>query len=358
MKRVLFVIPKLCNGGAERRVALLANELSHFNDLKISLLSFWETEEDYRLSKNVKRIHLWKRYRGNHHLSDKKRILNLFFIMLFRKFDIVFTMHPPVAYMVKISSFLKKIHIVDLLEVSPNHMKDIDRRKKGWKFCSKIVSQCNAQITYMPEEYKDKCITITNPVDDSFIDQQHIYNNNIRRFTSVGRLDKEKNHRLLIDAFKNVSCRHPDITLTIFGKGPLKEDLLYYCKENRISNISFIDRSDNMPQTYNEFDAFILSSDFEGMPNALIEAMAVGLPCISTNCDTGPSDLIISGVNGILVKVGDVNELQKAISDFCKNGLLVNEYGKKAKETVRFNNSKQQIIHEYYELINSLLLKS
>ncbi|MFA5283543.1 MAG: glycosyltransferase [Bacilli bacterium] len=353
--KILFVIPKLCNGGAERRVAFLANSFSGLG-YDVSVLSFWETDGDYALDEKIRRLHLSDKLRFDHHASDKKRMLELRGLMRKAKPNIVFTMHPPVAMMVGIAGFAIPFKAIDLVEVSPNHMQHMKRRIFGWKRSDIIMLQCEKQLFYMDKKFKNKCRVVYNPVDQKFLDASKSYDNKIIEFINVGRLDPEKNHPLLLQAFKAVHEKHREIRLTIFGKGPQKDNVIKFAHELSLDNIvTFVDRSSDMVSDYAKRDAFILSSDFEGMPNALLEAMATGLPSISTNCDTGPSDIIADGENGILVPIGDKEKLAEAIEKFVNNPDQAIRMGKLGKETIRQKFAEDIIIKEYKKVVDSLL---
>jgi glycosyltransferase involved in cell wall biosynthesis len=123
-----------------------------------------------------------------------------------------------------------------------------------------------------------------------------------RVLLAVGRLDRQKGFDLLIEAFAQVAARHPDWDLLIAGEGPERETLLTQSQETPFgSRMKFLGRIVNIQDWYERADLFVLSSRFEGFPNALAEAMSYGCAAISFDCDTGPSDLIEHGVNGILV---------------------------------------------------------
>lgn len=353
--KILFVIPKLCNGGAERRVAFLANSFSHLG-YDVSVLSFWETDGDYVLNEEIKRLHLSDKLRFNHHASDKKRLFELRGLIRKARPNVVFTMHPPVAMMVGIAGFAIPFKAVDLVEVSPNHMKHMKRRVFGWKRSDIIMLQCEKQLVYMDAKFKKKCRVVYNPVDQKFLDADKTYNNKIIEFINVGRLDPEKNHPLLLDAFRLAHKKHQEIRLTIFGKGPQKDNVIKYAHELSLDNVvTFIDRSNDMASDYAKRDAFILSSDFEGMPNALLEAMATGLPSISTNCDTGPSDIITNLENGILVPIGDKEKLADAIEMLVIDPEQAIKMGKLGKETIKSKFAESIIVSEYKKIVDSLL---
>lgn len=106
-------------------------------------------------------------------------------------------------------------------------------------------------------------------------------------------------------------------------------------------------RTNSAQKVLNEADAFIMTSNYEGMPNALLEAMAVGLPCISTDCPTGPADIIDDGINGILVPVNNEVALTKAIGKYIEMGEAIAQIGKEAQKSVRDNYSTDVIAHKF-----------
>ena len=138
----------------------------------------------------------------------------------------------------------------------------------------------------------------------------------------------QKNQKMLIEAFSKIHSNYPEYQLVIYGEGKLRHQLQEQIDllglQERISLPG--SRSDVLEQI-KDASLFVLPSDFEGMPNVLIEAMALGLPCISTDCPCGgPRELIQNGVNGILISVGDVEalacEMSKVLDDSEMSALL------------------------------------
>lgn len=109
-------------------------------------------------------------------------------------------------------------------------------------------------------------------------------------------------------------------------------------------------RSSDYNEIYGGASAFVLSSDFEGMPNTLLEAMAIGLPCISTDCPTGPSDIIEDGKNGILVPTGDKNRLEQALENLIEQNELRLSLSKAAKQTIIMNYTPEKITQRFIEI--------
>lgn len=153
------------------------------------------------------------------------------------------------------------------------------------------------------------------------------------RIVSVGRLHPQKNPKLLIDAFAMIADKYPNIELDFYGDGIMHDELL-----DKINQIGLQDRIHLNPSRKDIFDCirtarlFVLTSDFEGMPNALMEAMSLGLPCISTDCRPGGArTLIDNGVNGYIVPRGDVNSLAERISYLLDNPRVGENIARKAR---------------------------
>jgi glycosyltransferase involved in cell wall biosynthesis len=136
-----------------------------------------------------------------------------------------------------------------------------------------------------------------------------------KMIVSVGRLNEQKNQKLLIDAFVEVHKIHPEYGLTIWGEGPERNKLEKIIRDYGLSESVFLPGTQkNLVNELYKKSVFVLCSDFEGMPNALMEAMALGLPCISTDCPCGgPRELIENGVNGLLISVGSKQQLIQAM---------------------------------------------
>ena len=120
---------------------------------------------------------------------------------------------------------------------------------------------------------------------------------------------KQKNQLLLLKAFKRVVSIRPEYTLTIYGEGPERSLLEKYILDNNMTNVVNLPGSvKNVYDKIADAEIFVMSSNFEGMPNALIEAMCLGLACVSTKV-SGATDLIKDGVNGDLVDIGNEQSL-------------------------------------------------
>ena len=178
---------------------------------------------------------------------------------------------------------------------------------------------------------------VSNPLDEQYVSKHKLdYSEKVTRFIAAGRVCEQKNYPLMIKAFAKAVQDYPDITLKIYGDGDnqYKESLYKLIEElGMTQNIFLCGKTKEIDAEFRKSDAYIMSSDYEGMPNSLAEAMATGLVCISTDCRTGPKDLIDHGVNGLLTKVNDESAMKEAIVNVCKmNSEEARAIGNKARE--------------------------
>ena len=161
---------------------------------------------------------------------------------------------------------------------------------------------------------------------------------------TAGRLSEQKNHKILLDAMILVHYRHPECTLKIYGEGNKRTELESYVLERHANKfIQIMPRSNNLVDVYKSADLFVLSSNYEGMPNALMEAMASGIPCISTNCPTGPKELLGENERGLLVPMNDAVSLSEAIIRMLENPKKAYQYGLYAHNYIKENFTPKKI---------------
>jgi glycosyltransferase involved in cell wall biosynthesis len=199
-----------------------------------------------------------------------------------------------------------------------------------------VVLQTRQSALFFPEAVRKKVKILPNPVDPAFLSEDFPAGKEpYRRIVSVGRVDENKNQWMLIEAFSALAEEFPDAVLEFYGTGPKMEE---WKKDASVldgaGQIRFMGHEDNVAGAIRGAAAFVLTSDTEGMPNALLEAMALGLPVISTDCPCGgPAELIRSGENGLLIPVRDTWALEEALRDVLSDPEKAAQMGKKAKET-------------------------
>jgi glycosyltransferase involved in cell wall biosynthesis len=153
---------------------------------------------------------------------------------------------------------------------------------------------------------------------------------------SVGRMDYNKGYDLLLDVFEKLTLICPDWNLRIVGEGPLRKKII-----SRIETSDLKDHVEIFPPTNQIIDQYLMASIYvmtsrtEGLGMVLLEAQACGLPIVSFDCDTGPSDIITDNKNGFLVKCFDVERMVQRIALLCSDCDLRMKFGKSAIEDVK-----------------------
>lgn len=345
LSRIMFVVPYLSGGGAERVVATWSKELDKIG-YDVHILVFYRTGEEYRTYGNVK-IHTIANSKEHYKkMKNTEKLLAIRKNIKEYKPKLVIPFVTYVGIMCTISSVGLKIKLVETIRNNPWLVPN----KKYGRFVRNLsvilsnhcIVQNSEQINYFPKYLRKKMVIIPNSISEEFFQSEKIYKEKkISKIISVGRLEKQKNHSLLITAFSKIAGFHPYITLEIYGDGPLREQLQTMINRlNMNERIYLRNRSDEIINKLRDSDLFVLSSNYEGMPNALMEAMALGVPCIATNCPTGPSDLIVDELDGKLVPVCDEAELINAMSYLIKNPDKAIEMGKRSrlKMIEKYNN--------------------
>ena len=176
---------------------------------------------------------------------------------------------------------------------------------------------------------------------------------------SVGRLDNiQKRYDVMLDAFKEFSQKHPEYVLKLYGKGADEENIRTWAKERDLSDkVRFMGLTTKPMQDIASDGMFVITSDYEGISNSLLEAMAVGLPCVSTDHTPGGARLLIRPYeNGLLAPIGDASAIAQAMCEFAENPDLAKKCGEAAKDVVnRFSPTK--IIDAWETYILSYLRK-
>ena len=185
-----------------------------------------------------------------------------------------------------------------------------------WKILSRIVYKRADKIVVQFDEFKkfdggrylEKTFAIPNPILASTIHKNEISDNRTIKIISLGNLRAIKGFDKLIRAFKIVSESHSNVQLCIFGEGQERANL-----EKLILNLNLKDKvqlkgyTDNIYEVLADSDIYVLSSEQEGFPNSLSEALAVGLPVVSFQCHNGLKELVEDGKNGYLVEPGNMS---------------------------------------------------
>lgn len=201
-------------------------------------------------------------------------------------------------------------------------------------------------------KFRERSTVIANPLVGNIPPRAEQISQNI---VSVGRLTKQKRHDLLIRSFAELHKNYPEYNLRIYGDGEQKANLQALIDELSLSDCAYLmGTSKTVLADIADAKMFVMASDYEGMPNALAEAIALGIPCVSTDClGGGAAALIRNEVNGLLVPAGDRQALANAMKrlvDDAALALRLSEAGKKLKQTLSVEAISQQWL-EYIDQI-------
>jgi 1,2-diacylglycerol 3-alpha-glucosyltransferase len=217
----------------------------------------------------------------------------------------------------------------------PNRYEHPKIRDFSYRFADVVVCQTPDAADSFPRGIRKKSVVIANPID---VGEVQPYDGvREKRIVTVGRLNPQKNHRLLLTAFAAFAKEHDDYVLEIYGKGELEGELKAYAKELKIDDrVVFKGFSNHVKEEINRAAMFVLSSDYEGISNSMTEAMALGVPTISTDCPIGGSKMFIRDhQNGLLTPVGDADALVTAMSEIADDpelGCRLGIEGRKLKQ--------------------------
>ncbi len=337
MRKILLLIPALNAGGAERVMVNLANQW--IKSSNVTILVFNNGKCFYDLNKKIliKSLNLMPRKRG----LRRKLSLPLIEIKRFNKvikeiksenYNFVLSFTYTMNLMASISSLLLKNKKIIISERNDPYGYKIWLRwliNRLYRKNHTIICQNKmVQKYFFDKKFTNRIIVLPNPVsfNDIPIERPNITRKEI---VTVGRLVHQKNQKLLIDAFHLIKHEFKDYNLLIYGAGPLENYIKEYITHKKLENRVFLmGIYRKVMFEVNKSEIFVLSSDFEGFPNALIEAMGTGMPVISTDFRTGIARKLISNDdNGYIVDVNNILELANAIrkllnrkSDFNKIG--------------------------------------
>lgn len=348
------------SGGAQRVVALLCDELANQGHDVMLILYNPLTDHDYYISDKVKKVVLDRENKQNKVTYYLGKFLRL------RQYVEEFVPDAIIPFLADQTLYLylatrgTKFHNRIITTVR-NNPKIFPKSRKLRVQNNILIALSKAnfvqnieQKEYFPTFIQKKTFVLPNPVSDELLEVRRMPTE-IKNIVTLGRLSEQKNHEMLIKAFCMVASRHKNIRLNIYGQGELRSYL-----QSLIDTSEFKDRirlcgvSTNVKDVLQANELFVLTSNYEGMPNALIEAMATGMPCISTDCPTGPADLI-NEQNGILVNMGDVEMCASAMEKMIEDNASAWMMGQRAQETISQKYQRKKITGEFVSFCKEYL---
>lgn len=353
--KVLFTIRSLTGGGAERVVSVLSNVMVELG-YDTYIVVYNRTDRDYILDERVNVIVMPQR--KDSFVTKMQRITDMKNIIKDLGPDVVIPFVGTILYVTWFATLGSNSRFILTIRNNPWEMPESKIQRKFRDFLArksdKVMIQNEEQAEYFSQKLSNKMVVVNNPVSNDFFENsKELYSARIRTVVTVGRLNPQKNQKLLIQSFAEAFADIQDIHLYIYGEGKEEQSLLNLIDKLEMhGRIKLMGRSLNMYSLLKNTDLFILTSNFEGMPNALMEAMAIGVPCISSDCRTGPKSLIIPRKNGLLFETGSQVDLVKKLKWAVAHPEEMNQMGRNARIYMIDNFANNKVANAIESLVN------
>lgn len=344
--KIGFLIKDLSSGGAERSTASLANYFAtHSNEVEI--ITFNGTESFYPL-KNEVSVYSAELDELAQDSSLKrlfgaiKRIFAIRKLVRSHNLDILIGMSFTMTWYTVLATIFTGTKSVGTERSNPFKYKasrlNTILRKLFYRLTDGYVLQTRRAAEFFGNGKSGRDIIIPNAIFNEAVYELSPPTERKKFICASGRLTEVKRFDLLIDAFAKIADKIPEYMLIIFGEGEEKDKLESQVKQLGLGKrVILFGATPDAVKLINFASVFVLSSDYEGMPNALLEALAMGVPCVSTDCEAGPGELIENGVNGVLTAPGNADELSEAILKVIQSPELCEQFSKNGRKLLQTN---------------------
>lgn len=353
-------------GGAERVAATLVNAWADRGDSVVlvpthlaSMRSFYPIDERVKvrwLHSVVRRLPL---------PSFILKLLAIRRVIKQEKPDVVISFLTNVNVMVLIASLGLTVPTVVCERTNPAYSKSAGPllrwlRSKTYARASKVALQTEASVQDFAalEPTLPDMAVLPNPLPDALLSVQRtvsVEQESAARVVAMGRLVPAKGFKQLINAFAEVAFTRPNWALYIYGEGPLRGELERQAELVGLkSRIHLVGRTEQPWHELNKAQLFVLSSQYEGFPNALLEAMALGLACISVDCPSGPAEITRQGQDARLIPLNDAHALQTALAELMDDKRLRGVMGQRAALSVRARYAIAAVLAQWDQVFNDV----
>lgn len=344
-------------GGLKKMLIWVGNNMLEAGH-DVTFCTLFDNTRSEKLDKRAKSIELGLSYSSNY-LKRNFIILvkgfNRLRKVLKEDFDYVVSFGDITLDMLLVLRPFYKYKLITSERSSPsfnNSFMDWFKRKVSYRYVDTLVCQTDGAKNYFSKKIQKRSVVIPNPVDIPDVRWKRANTN--KSIATLGRLTTwSKRQDILLEAFAIVHDKYKDYILNIYGSGPDLQLLKSKSVELGISDcVNFCGAIDKVFNVLAENEIFVLTSDFEGLPNALLEAMSVGMPCISTKCSPGGAEYLIQhGENGLLCECRNPQDIADKIVMFIGDKDLADKCANNSREFVgRFD--KSIIINDWDELFS------
>ena len=342
-KHLLIMISSMKREGSQKVACLIASGLEEECD--VTVLCGNRREDSFAVDERVK-IETMPPFH-----YDLFRILSAFYVKKIKKsfgIDVSFSMLFGMNVLNVITRTGERVIVSERNDPRRAYPKRFIFTKFIYTFADHVVFQTEEVRSMYSRRVRAHSSILPNPVSVSCMAGE----SRGKRVVNAARLHKNKNQELLIRAFARFHEAHPEYTLTIYGEGEEEQKLRALTEQLGIEKqVQFPGNVPDLHEQIRDAGFFVLSSDTEGMPNALLEAMMMGLPCISTDC-TGSADVIDPEENGLLVPRGDEEALAAAMTRFAEDPDFAKKMAEGAKRTAAAF-EKTKALEEWKKLLTA-----
>lgn len=342
MQKIAFHLNSLQQGGSERVVSNLANRFAK-EGYEVVIATEWYGTDEFALDQKVRRVHVGLTKEDENRSRISKMLRRIWYLRRFMKKekpDVVVAFTRGVLYRALAAGIGTGIPVVISVRTDPvgHYDKKADKLRIPLLFphAAGCVFQTEGAKAFFAPYLQENSRIILNPLNPKYVGvpEPAVRTKDV---VQSGRLVDFKNQPMLIRAFLKVHEKHPDYTLKIYGpdsKDGTKEILESIIHENHAEDfVKLMGGSNTLEKDLADAALYAFSSDWEGLPNALMEAMALGLPVVSTDCPCGgPKTLIEDGVNGLLVPIMDEKAMTDGILRLIEDRELAERLGREARK--------------------------
>lgn len=329
--KITFFIGSLGNGGAERVISILANHYAE-KQWDVDIVLLLKTDIGYCLNENINIVDLTSK-NDSYVKSAIPWMIEIRKYVKMRRPDRIVSFIGRINMLVIVSTLGLKVPVV----VSERNDPKRDGRGILFHF---LLNRCylKAKKVIFQTQYQQNCFSsklipiseiIPNPIeiDNTILEVQKKEHTSI---VTVGRYSAQKNQRLLMEAVNDLKTEIPGIKLELYGDGELREEYKEYINRNNLEDTIILKGIvKDILRHIKESSLFVLTSKYEGMSNALLEAQMLGMPCVVTDYP-GATDVIQNGYNGIIIQQDNKKELCEAIRKCLSDDLFSKELGNNA----------------------------
>lgn len=349
---IVFLLPDFhFGGGGERVVTNMANHLVNENyQVTIVSLSFCKTQNIFSVDNRVTIKYLNFNFENGLNIPLKVaayfKVKHYFSHFTNETILLGIGTYPSlILALLPKQKHLKTIGCQHNSYVAVKHIWSF-LRKKSFHRLDALVSLTEKDLPKLMKLNQNSFV-IPNSIS-FFPEKQAVLENKI--ILSIGRMDFNKGYDLLLDVFEKLTPLHPDWILRLIGDGPLKKKIISRVETSGLNDrVEILSPTNQIIDHYLQASVYLMTSRSEGLPMVLLEAKACGLPIVSFNCETGPSDIVNDGKDGFLIDCFNIDQMAEKVSMLCSDPELRRQFGTNGRESI--NKFLPEVVAQKWETL-------